>query len=209
MNQAQMAQQIQHKLQTVVWPSGAGEVVFGAHKGVVEVFTGPISQDQMPPGRGPWCFIAMGSGDPDDDAPGLTEQTYQLFIGVASAGNPYGGHGLIGGPVQNLGKSPNRGVAEVMSRVLSAVGDIDGSDGASMQVTATSTNSPFFLGSMRGIPFAEVTVTAWCTSDLFYAPPQELVVTAASPDTWVWQGVHCSDRFDFLNYVLVGIDGGN
>lgn len=189
----------------MAWPNGAAEVVFGTHKGVVDVFAGTPTEQQFPPAF-PCCMIIMGSGTHDEDAPGLLEQTFRIVIGSSATGSPLGSHALIGGPSRDLGKSPNRGTAELTERVVAAIGDLDGADGLKLQLSATATSSPFTVGKLRHIAFAELTVTALCTSDLNYAAPQEI---ALSGSAWTWAGGtldgpgHCSGRFDFKQYRLV------
>lgn len=205
MNPYQLALQIRKELRIITWPSGAGDVVFGTHRGVVEVLAEAPTKDQYPP-RFPCCFILLGDADADDDAPGLQEQSFQLIAGVAATGTPMGSHAITGGPSRNLGKSPGRGVAEVIERVHAAIGDLTGADGASLQVLASATAGPFTVDSRNHIAFAQLTVTAWCTRALHYAAPQQLTVSGS---TWTWEGAHCSDRFDFFNYVLRSVASPN
>jgi len=193
MNPAQMALQIREELQTVAWPTGSAEVVFGTHKGVVEVFADAPTEDQFPP-RFPACLVIMGDGTPDDDAPQLVEYTFRLVAAASVTGSPMGSHAIVGGPSRDLGKSPNRGVAEIITRVRAAVQDLTGADGAPLQVLGESLSAPFTVGNLRHVAFAELAVSALCTSDLFYSAPQEL---AHDGTDWTWNGTHCSNRFDF------------
>lgn len=197
MNPFQMALQIRHKLRTVVWPTGAGDLVFGARGAIV--FAGTPTEEQIPPGF-PWCLVGLGTGDPDEDHPELITQTFNLITGVDVAGDPMGEHSIIGGAVANLGKSVGRGIAEVGVRVRAAVQNLTGMDGAKILLTATAIDTPTAFGRGRHLTIDEHTLTALCTSDLHYAAPQ---VIAHDGTDWTWTGGHCSSRFDFLQYRLV------
>lgn len=209
MNQGQMGQQIQHVLQRVRWPVGAQDVVFGAQKGPVIVLAGRPTQQNFPTVF-PCCIILLSDGDPDEDEPSLIEHSFRLITGVLAPGDPRGEHAMIGGPTRDLGKSPNRGIAEVTARVRVAVGDLNGADGAPIQLRATAIDTPFSDGRLSHIVFDEHTLTALCTSDLSYSPPQEF---REVDGLWTWAGGdggtdaaagegHCAGRFDFLTYVI-------
>lgn len=201
MNPWQMAQQLKQELETVVWPSGSGDVVFGSRG--VTVFAGVPTEQQIPPGF-PWALVSIDDATADETHPDLLEQTYTILTGVSVAGDPLGEHALIGGAVADLGKSAGRGVAEVSARARAAVESLTGSDGAHVTVSATNLGSPTTLGRGKHLALADFTVTAVCTSDLFYAAPQRLKHDGIR---WSWVGTHCDTRFDFLQYVLVKKSG--
>ncbi len=204
MNQAQMALQIRHELQKVKWLVGSQNVVFGIQKGPVTVIAGRPTVRQFPIVY-PCCLIVLADGTPDDDEPELIEHSFRLITGVLAPGDPMGEHALIGGPSRDLGKSPNRGIAEVSTRVRAAVGNLNGSDGNAIQLVATAIDTPFLEGRIRHVVFDELTLRALCTSALFYKEPQEFRVAGS---TWTWAGGdlggagHCAGRFDFLDYVI-------
>jgi len=180
-------------------------VVFGAQKGQVAVYAGAPTEEQFPKAF-PCCLIVLGDGDPDEDHPTLITHTFRLVTGVLATGDSLGEHALIGGPSSDLGKSANRGIAEVTERVRSAVGELTGADGAKIQLTATAIDTPFLVGALRHVVFDEHTMTALCTSGLHYAAPQHVKRVGSA---WTWEGGdlngagHCSGRFDFLQYRLV------
>ena len=196
-----MAQQLKHELETVVWPTGSGDLVFGGRG--VHVFAGTPNEDQIPPGF-PWCLVGIDNGEADVDSPEFITQGYTLLIAAEVAGDPLGEFSIIGGSVADLGKSVGRGVGEVAERVRFAVGNLIGIDGAQIMVSATSTGSPTPLGRGRHLVLDEMSLTALCTSSLHYTAPQSLAVVSG---TWTWLGPHCSDRFDFLQYRLVSKTG--
>lgn len=198
MNPWQMAQQLKRELEIAVWPTGAGNVVFG-DDGSVIVFAGIPREDQIPPGF-PLCFIGMDGGPHDEDEPELIEQSYTLMTACEAAGDPDGEFAIIGASITDIGDSAGRGVGEVVERVRNAIQDLTGTDGAPIQVSASRTGSPSELGRGRHLVLDEMTVSCQCTSRLFYTPPEQL---AHSAGTWTWAGQHCIDRFDFLQFRLV------
>ena len=197
MNPWQMAQQIKHKLTTVAWTVGATDVVFGTRG--VHVFAGRPTEEQIPAGF-PWALVGIDGGNADPDHPEFITQTYSILSAADVAGDPMGEQAIIGGSAANLGKSVGRGVGEIAERIRSAVGDLVGSDGSKVLLSLTSTGSPTPIGRGRHLVLDEHTLTALCTSSLHYAAPQHLALTSGSADAWTWQGAHCSDRFDFIQY---------
>lgn len=198
MNPLQMALQIRKELRALVWDVGSGDVVFG-DRGVLVYAGGLLTEEQVVPGF-PFALVVIESGTPDSDHPELIEQGFTVLTAAEVAGDPMGEFAVIGGSAADLGKSANRGVAEIAARVRSAVEDLVGVDGAKVILSSTSTGGAATVGRGRHIAFDELGLTAWCTSALHYAAPQQLDNTS---DTWTWQGAHCSDRFDFLQYRLM------
>lgn len=197
MNSWQMAQQLKHELEQVTWLTGAADVVFGTLNRV-RVTAGEPTQEQLPEGY-PFALVILQSGVPDEDDPDLIVQTFDVLACVSVLGDPMGEAAIIGSAADDLGKSPGRGVAEVAARVLAAIGDLTGADGAKIKVTVTRTGTPTILAGPH-VVIDERTVTALCTDQLHYAAPQEIAVSGS---TWTWVGAHCSDRFDFKQYRLV------
>lgn len=196
MNPWQMARQIKDKLTTVAWPTGSAKVVFGTKR--VLVFAGSPSEDQIPPGF-PFCLVGIGAGTHDEDHPELIDQRFSLMAAVNVTGDQMGEHALTGAATSDLGESVGRGLMEVAERVRSAVQDLTGTDGAKILLSASSIGPPATLGRGRHLAFDELTLSALCTSAIHYAAPQ---VLGRSGTTWTWEGAHCSDRFDFKDYVL-------
>jgi len=202
MNPWQMAQQLKKELQTVTWPSGSGEVVFGPRS--VFVYAGaPPSEDQHPPGF-PFALITIGGGTPDPDDPGVIEQTFTIAIAQNVVGDPLGENAVIGGSRADFGKSAGAGIAEVSERVRSAVQAMTAHDGAAVVVTGSGVGAPATMGQGRHIALDEFTVTALCTSQPRYAAPQELHLVG---QTWSWEGDWCTPRFDFVQFRLGYVEG--
>jgi hypothetical protein len=204
MNPWQMAHQIRHELEQVAWPDGNAHLVFGAKGQRVCVFAGAPSEDQLP-GAFPCCFVQIGNGTPDPDHPSLIEQTFSLMTVAEGAGDPLGEHAIVGGATPDIGQSAGRGVAELDERVRAAVADLTGADGAPIIVTATSLGSPSPLGDGQHLALSGLDLTVLCTSALHYSAPQELTITGGT--AFAWEGAHCSDRWDFINYQLVELIG--
>ena len=189
-----MSQQLKAELQAVVWTGGSAEKVFGDDG--VKVFSGVPTEDQFPDGF-PFCVVGLDSGVHDGDHPELIFHGFNVIGCVNTVGDQLGEFAMIGGSVEELGKSVGRGILEIDERIRSAVQNLLGSDGAKIMLSASSVGSPGLMGAGRHLAYSSLRVDAWCTSELHYASPQEIVINAGDI-TWV--GAHCSDRFDFLQY---------
>jgi hypothetical protein len=201
MNPWQLAQQLKNELQTVVWPSGSGDLVFGTRS--VHVFAGTPNEEQIPPGF-PWCMVGIGTGDADDSHPEFIVQQFTILTAAEVAGDPQGEFALIGGSVADLGKSAGRGVGEIADRVRAAVQNLTGADGVQLLVSSVSTGSPTPIGRGRHLVIDELTVSALCTSQPFYTAPQRLNHNGTA---WSWTGTQCSNRFDFLQFRMYSKSG--
>lgn len=197
MNPWQLAQQIKHKLATVTWPTGSQEVVFGPRS--VFIYSGqPPGDDELAPGF-PFALIQIDQGTPDQDDPDHLQQQFIVTVACEVAGDPMGEHAIIGSSRKDLGKSVGAGSAEVSERVRAALQTITGADGASLIVSGTGITGPTIPADGRHITFETYTVTAYCTSQLYWAPPTNLRRNAGDTQ-WIWTGSQCSNRFDFLQY---------
>ena len=203
MNPWQMAQQIKHLLQAVTWQQGASAVVFG-QRGVVVYAGSPPSDNAVPPGF-PCALVTIGAGTPDRDHPDILSQRFGLAVIAEVAGDPFGEFAVLGGARTDLGVSAGAGVAEVSERARAAVQALTGADGAHIIVSSVGTSAPRTFGQDgRHVAIEEFELEAWCTAQPEYSAPQEVVVSGS---TWTWEGAHCSDRFDFLQYRLGFVTG--
>lgn len=191
-----MAQQIKHLLQAATWSGGSA--VFGA-RGSVAVYAGTPTDDHIPAGF-PWALVGIDSADIDPDQPSVIVQGFSVMCAAEVAGDRLGEYALIGGAAADLGKSAGRGVGEVAERVRATLQSLTGADGATVILSGTSAGTPAVLGRGRHLALDELRLTAVCTSAPHYSAPQRLRVTDG---TWLWEGAHCSGRFDFLRYRLV------
>lgn len=194
MNAWQLAQQLRHELATITWQYGSGHVVFGERS--VLVVAGSPTEDQIPPGF-PFALITVDGGDPDPDEPSLITQAFSVTAVAESAGDPMGEHGMIGSSRADLGKSVGAGILEVAERVRAATQKLTGFDGASIVVSGSAIGEPLVLGRGRHMVSQRFTLSALCTSQPFYASPQQF---RRNGNTLRWRGDHCEARFDFLQY---------
>lgn len=203
MNPWQMAQQLKSKLQTVAWEDGSAEVVFGTRSVFVYAGTPP---DPAAIGAGfPMALVVIGSGTADEFHPELLNQGFTIITMAEVAGDPLGEFSVIGSSISDAGKSAGRGVAEVAERTREAVQVLTGYDGAKILVSTTTTAQPLpFRDNLRHISYDELGLTCICTSQPQYAEPQEF---ARVDTTWTWDGAHCSNRFDFLQYRMGYVSG--
>lgn len=202
MNPLQMAAQIKHELQRVVWPGAGGAVVFGTR--LVHVFAGEPTEENLPVGS-PFALVTFDSGTADRDDPGLIAQNFTILVGADVKGDPLGEASISGGATSSILHSANRGVGEIAARVRAAVGDLTGIDGAKILLSSMATGAPTTLGRGRHLTIDEQSFEALCTSDAAYAAPQSLVISGTSA---TWSGGdfgsagHCSSRYDFRRYTL-------
>jgi hypothetical protein len=195
-NPWQLAQQIKHKLQTVTWATGSAQAVFGTRS--VFVYGGAPQDEEIHPGF-PFALVTMDAGTPDTDHPDLIEQQFTVVTCVEVAGDPMGEFAIIGSSRTDAGSSAGAGIAEVAERVRSAVQSLTGIDGASMVVSGQGVTAPQQIGNGRHVVYDSFGVTAMCSSQPWYAEPQQLNRNAL---VLSWSGAHCSSRFDFLRYKL-------
>ena len=202
MNPWQMAQQIKHKLQAAVWPSGSGEKVFGDNE--VIVTSGTPTQEQIPSAF-PAALVVVGGGAPDPASPDLIVQSFSVTAIVSVTGDPMGESAVIGSSVSELGKSAGRGMSEISERVRATIEDLTGADGAKILLSGTDIDTPTTLGGAHFV-YEDFMLSALCTSALHYESPQQI---AHDSGTWSWEGTHCSNRFDFKQYRLVRKSGSS
>ena len=201
MNARQMAGQIKHLLQAATWPESGGTKVFGDR--MVFVMAGQPTDDDLPGGF-PFALVNIGPGTADDDDPNLLEVVFDVLTVADATGGVMGEHALVGGPKKTMGTSANRGVLELNDRVLDALKDLRGVDGATLQLRASSAGPPVALGRGRHMAIGESSFTGWVTAAPSYAAPTRL---AESGGTWTWTGDQCSSRYDFIRYRLGYVDG--
>ena len=203
MNPLQMASQIKHELELVVWPGVGGEVVFGTR--LVHVYAGELTEEQIPQGD-PFALVSFETGEADPDDPELINQTFSVLVGAKVDGDPLGEAGITGGATSSLLHSANRGVGEIAARVRAAIGKLYGSDGARMQLSTLSMGAPTTLGRGRQMTLDEQSFRGVCTGATAYSAPQSLKLDGS---TWTWSGgsggvnrEHVTSRYDFVQYRL-------
>jgi len=197
MNPIQMAQQIKSKIQAITWPSGSANLVFGDRG--VKVITGPPTDSQVP-AAWPWCMVMVDSGEGDEEHPELYLQDFNILTGVMVTGDPMGEFSAIGSSIGDVGTSAGHGLGEVQARARAAIENMNGSDGAQILLGVPSIGGfePWSRG--RHLSMGSQSAQALCTSQPYYAPPQNL---RQNGTVWTWEGAMCQDRFDFLQYRMV------
>lgn len=201
MNPWQLAQQLRHLLATVRWPAGSQAVVFGERS--VLVVAGTPGEDSIPPGF-PFALISVGGGEPDPDEPSLLVQAFSVMVVTEAVGDPMGEHAMIGAARPDAGKSAGAGLLEVAERARSAVQKLTGFDGASIVLSASGIEEPLTLGRGRHVAMQRFSCSALCTSQPYYAAPQQMSRTAG---ILRWRGDHCEERFDFARYRVGWVAG--
>lgn len=195
MNSWQLAQQLKHLLASVTWQDGSQNVVFGPRSVIVYAGSTPTEDEMLP--AFPFALVTIDSATPDDSAEELLMQQFTIVTAVEVAGDPLGEFSVIGSSRADLGKSAGAGIAEVSERVRFALQDLTGINGAPVRVAGSGTSAPQSLGRGRHLAFEQFMVTAMCSSQPFYAPPQQFRLVGTN---FEWVGTHCTNRFDFLRY---------
>lgn len=201
MNAGQMAQQIKQTLETTTWPESPNDVVFGSR--MVYIIAGLPTEDDLPGGF-PFALINIGVGTNDPDDTNILEQSFGVLVVSDAPGGQMGEHALIGGAKSTLGTSANRGALELNGRVLAALKDLRGVDGAALQLSATSAGAPSKTGNGRHMVIGESSFTGWVTAEPSYTHPTRLALASG---VWTWTGGQCSARFDFIRYRLGYVAG--
>ena len=200
MNPWQLAQQIKHELATVTWEGGS--VVFGPRS--VFIYAGAVPQEEELPAAFPFATVTLGSATADDDAPDYLQQQVTVGICVEVAGDPMGEFALIGGARPDMTKSAGAGLGEVLERAQFAVQKLNLFDGASISVSTSGAGSIQTPTRGHHIAAEELNLDCQCTAQLYYAAPQ---IVKRIGNILSWYGQHCSNRFDFLQFVAGYVTG--
>lgn len=198
MNAWQCLRQLRAILRASVWPDGAGEVVFSAR---VHVTAGPPAEAL--PGIGyPFCLLAPGSADEDDDDASLERTALRVLLCVRGAGDSYGEAALMGGPRSGgVGSSKGRGLLEVEEVLKSAINKLDADNGVNVRITGRSAPAAQTIGSDYVVS-REYTLEGVLTTDRTYAPAQNLVATASGSGNVSLTWTLPASRYDRLGVVL-------
>lgn len=200
MNPWQQAQQFKHLLQTLRWDAAGQGLVFGAKN--VHVYGGAVVEAAHPAGF-PFALVQIGAGTADEDDPSLLVQTFDIAVCAKVPGDKLGEMAVIGRK-RDYGASAGAGCAEIASRARAAVQDATPSAGGSMLVSTTGTETPGPLASLRHVAVESFTVTCYCTSQPRQTAPQELRLSGQALG---WNGDHCEERFDFVDYAVGFVTG--
>jgi len=202
MNPEQMARQIRHELEQVTWPAGSQALVFGS-QGRVRIYSDLPTEEQIPPVF-PAAMVGIKSGTPDRDLPEFMHQQFTVTALAMVGGDPMGQHSVVGGATADVGTSAGKGVMELAERVRYVLKNIMGATGSKVHMHLSSTETPVSIAG-KHLVANDTGIEAMCTSDLYYAPPQQFVNSGSS---WTWVGAqHCRSRHDFVSYALAYIVG--
>jgi hypothetical protein len=202
MNPEQMARQIRHELEQATWPAGSQSLVFGVN-GRVKIYADTPTEDQIPP-MFPACMVGINGGVPDRDQPAYIKQNFTVTALSMIAGDPMGENAVVGGGTADVGTSAGKGVMELAERVRFVLQNVMGATGTKVHMHVSSTETPVSIGG-RHLVANDTGIEAMCTSDLYYAPPQQVAYSGSS---WTWVGEnHCRGRHDFVSYALAYIVG--
>lgn len=194
MNPGQMAQQIAHVLRSARWAEGEQHLLFGD----VHVCLGAPDPRDFPPGWA-WALVAIGSDTQVTDVDGLRDASFDVLF-VAEVAGAIGGGAAVGGSIEALGRSANRGATEIASRVYGALQELTVTSGAPVFVHgADGVDISRLLGDDRSVALARLQVQASCTSEAYYSGVEEL---ERSGSVWTWQGAAARARFDFSRFEL-------
>jgi hypothetical protein len=196
-NPWQLARQIRYLLRAATWPDGAAEKVLGS----AHVSAG-MTEDALHYLRAPFALIAPAAATPDEYDPKLLQQTFDLHLVAAVAGDPFGEQALIGGPRSaGQGSSLGRGLSEVEEEVLDAVAALTGADACPIVVAYVSALA---AADIEGAVYASrsYVLRAVCTVARQYTEPVRLAATDAGGGSASLTWAVPPDRFDRYNVVL-------
>lgn len=195
MNPGQMAQQIAHVLRAARWTEGAQHLLFAD----VHVCLGAPDPRDFPPGWA-WALVAIGTNTQVPNMEGLREASFDVLFVAEVSGEAVGGAAAVGGSIEALGRSANRGAAEIASRVQTVLQALTIATGAPVNVTAADgVDISRLLGDDRSVALARLQVQTTCTTEPFYSGVEEL---SRSGSVWTWLGAAARARFDFSRFEL-------
>lgn len=178
MNPWQVAQQIQYKLELATWPDGNTELVFGTNGVYVTASLGEDAVDRI---RLPSVFIVPSTATPDDDAPELLTQEFEVTLVAHSNSDAVGEHVLIGGPRSGgAGSSKGRGLLELEEELLKAIGQLNDTGGVSIKLTHASSVEVENVDGMGFIGVKVYSFDARCQRERYYHPALRLTGTGVT-----------------------------
>lgn len=201
MNPWQMAQQIRYLLRKQRWQGGQGELVFGD---AVNVFAGSTPDQEAIPHGFPFALIGIDTRSHDPDEPSLIQQEFSILVAAEVAGDHLGELAVIGGSRPEASSSAGAGIGEVVEQAHRAIQDLTGADGSRIMASATGGSASAPMQPGRHCVFEQLTVSAACTTEQYYDPPQDF---RRSGSVWSWSGSHCEARFDFVRYRIGWVSG--
>lgn len=169
--------------------------VFGDRS--VVVFSGSPTDEQMPAGF-PWALVGIDSSTSDAQTPDIVTQSFVVVVAAEVAGDPMGEFAVIGGS-SSPGTRRNRGIGEVVSVVRSELIAMSNQEGILLNITASSAGPSTPLGRLSHVAMEELTVETICTASPSYAAPQRANFNEDKTEL-SWSGLHCSSRYDFLDF---------
>lgn len=198
MNSWQATKQLVFKLETAAWPDSPGGPVFATVHG-----TQGVAEEIANDYRTPFAVVRVLDAQSDAQSPGLKEQSWEIVICTAHAGDQVGEFALLGGQRASQGKSQGRGLLEVEEQLLNVVNFLDQTQQVNI-VAASAGAAQAALVTDRGYVLTRAyTIRGRLTTARTYpAPNGTNVLTAAlgtpsgglTPVTVSWASVE--QRFD-------------
>lgn len=198
MNAWQCLRQLRSILRAAVWPDGTGEVVFSNR---VHVTAGP-PEGVIPSIGYPFCLLAPGSADEDEDEAFVEVTGIRALLVVRGAGDAYGETALMGGPRSGgQGSSKGRGLLEVEEALRDAVAKLSGPNGVNLRVTGRSAPVAQTIGSDYVVS-REYSLEAVLTVDRTYPPATSFLASDATGGNASLTWALPPSRYDRVGVVL-------
>ena len=198
MNTWQALRQLKALLLAAEWPDGDQEKVLGSC-----LVTVAMEEQAFAQLRPPTALIVPTDAQHDPEDPGLVMQQVELVLVVPMRSSPWGEDLLLGGPRTNgQGSSSGRGLLEVEEAVLSAVRELDQTDGIRLRLQQAGSAAAARDQGWGDVMTRSYRLELWTGMDRSYPPPSRLAGSDGGSGvanlTWTLP----PSRFDRLNVVL-------
>lgn len=173
MNRWQLLQQIAYLLRARLWPSGAGQRVFG------QVLVAPLVDLSGAGILFPLAVVAPGSAVADPQAPGLLLQQVSVSVLTSHTGDAFGEFAMLGGQRAGEGASRGRGLLEIEEQALLVLRLVQQSVGVQVQAREVGAVEARMIAGVGHVAEVQRTFECVCTEDRIYPAPTRLTATAS------------------------------